>query len=1046
MLDVNQRDHTRHKSSIAHWVYQAIGESKGLRLRTRLRGNDLHILCESDFQCPSSATVVTRILQALDATDGQVPSDPGRPVYQIILYGRIAGRQRPEWIEPIQLVETASDRALDEGRLMEAPSAPANGFTAPSGGGSTPPANGSALLISNETLARSGSTEAIARYLSEGLSPMGVSVKVVIQNLPKGQVTEKSQPPTRRLWVVCDSDYSPDQSLLAETVASRLRNLNLEGFCDAAIKSQVSGEASPDWVLRVDLTPPEEMLKDWARWGDIQAIARLLNQKLAPHDIELRAVLKDVTLHLFCSHTLDITNTPKAPDRATIIDALAPVLEAIEPQGIQAAAVYGVEAHKKTPVPDQETPIWIEWLNLPAAKNPALAETALALAAQGDQGALLFLLQRLLNPDMDGRLATGGIRVQITKKQDLLHIMTEAVCCPVQNQVGAPIAKFVRQLGIRGIVGVRVYGRRAGLSSPLWNYGVDFVSRGRLPQPDLQPVEFAASDVSSDDPTAAKVKEEVETSSAIAKENFNSRFNRWVATSSAIFREWLCYTQLFVSTASDNAWKTPSRTLVTNNSAGDGVKTVLVWGTLGLLLTLQSDWLMGQVLQRQEEQAISGKPVQKEETLESVAIPQLSLQKQSRGNNAKVFNRTGFTKNGETSVIVIKSEKGNLRASGRKSGATAAILASARSLNPSFNNRMLDEKLALYQQRLLQKRGKPPDVLIVGSSRAMRGIDPTALSAALADAGFPNVDVFNFGVNGATAQVVDLIIRQVLTAEQMPKVIIWADGARAFNSGRTDMTYKAIAASPGYQQLNAGTFPKSNQSNITPSRSLMAAQASSLGQTNSPASDDASLTSSYQMVEGSLNQALSQISSTYAQRDQLKTILREGFKQFAPSLAIAPKAENSTNPEENLLLENEIDFDGFLPLSVRFLPTTYYQKYARVSGDYDGDYESFQLFGKQDEALDSLLQFVQERGVPLVFVNLPLTQEYLDPIRTQHEQKFQLHMREVAEQKGLIYRDLSQLWPTKNDFFSDPSHLNRYGAYEVSNQLAQDPMIPWPSK
>jgi hypothetical protein len=149
MLDVNKRDHTRHKSSIAQWVYQAIGDSKGLRLRTRLRGNDLHILCESDFQCPSSATVVTRILQAIEATDGQVPSDPGRPIYQIILYGRIAGRQRPEWIEPIELVQTPSDRALDELRPMEAPSTPANDVTAPAGGGSTPPATGSALLISN---------------------------------------------------------------------------------------------------------------------------------------------------------------------------------------------------------------------------------------------------------------------------------------------------------------------------------------------------------------------------------------------------------------------------------------------------------------------------------------------------------------------------------------------------------------------------------------------------------------------------------------------------------------------------------------------------------------------------------------------------------------------------------------------------------------------------------------------------------------------------------------------------------------------------------
>ena len=55
-------------------------------------------------------------------------------------------------------------------------------------------------------------------------------------------------------------------------------------------------------------------------------------------------------------------------------------------------------------------------------------------------------------------------------------------------------------------------------------------------------------------------------------------------------------------------------------------------------------------------------------------------------------------------------------------------------------------------------------------------------------------------------------------------------------------------------------------------------------------------------------------------------------------------------------------------------------------------------------------------------------------------------MRSEAMQKGLIFRDYSELLLTKPDFFSDPSHLNRYGAYKVSNQLAQDPLIPWPSK
>jgi hypothetical protein len=79
----------------------------------------------------------------------------------------------------------------------------------------------------------------------------------------------------------------------------------------------------------------------------------------------------------------------------------------------------------------------------------------------------------------------------------------------------------------------------------------------------------------------------------------------------------------------------------------------------------------------------------------------------------------------------------------------------------------------------------------------------------------------------------------------------------------------------------------------------------------------------------------------------------------------------------------------------------------------------------------------------IVFVNLPLTKDYLDPVRTEYEEQFQRYMRSSALDKGLIFLDLTQLLLTKNDYFSDPSHLNRYGADKVSHQLAKDPMIPW---
>jgi hypothetical protein len=324
----------------------------------------------------------------------------------------------------------------------------------------------------------------------------------------------------------------------------------------------------------------------------------------------------------------------------------------------------------------------------------------------------------------------------------------------------------------------------------------------------------------------------------------------------------------------------------------------------------------------------------------------------------------------------------------------------------------------------------------------MRGIDPQALEQALAAQGYPGVQVFNFGINGATAQVVDLMIRQVLTPEQLPKLIIWADGARAFNSGRIDATYNAIANSQGYQHLLAGTFPKQNSTPESPTQTAATPPAKTPATADKGASG--SLTQSYQVVNNWLNETLGTFSATYPQRDQMKTRLRDLYVVWANSAKTTPEGAN--NPQASAASQFAIDFDGFLPLTVRYNPATYYKQYARVSGDYDSDYYAFKMEGKQTQALESLLEFAQVRQIPIVFVNLPLTQDYLDPVRIEYEQEFQRYMRSQAIQKGLIFRDLNQLYPTQHDYFSDPSHLNRYGAYEVSNQLAEDPMIPWPAK
>jgi hypothetical protein len=1032
MLDVEQLAQKDRPSSFAQWAYDAIGQP-GVCLRVRLRGNNLHILCESR-QSLEAQSIVNCLIDALKVQEGEeaFPTDPGNPVDQLVIYGRIVGQPRPEWIKQIRI------KSYPNPEHQASRTATGNSFE-----DATPD---EALLISNESLARSGSPEAIARYLSETLSPLGVSAKVLIQILPETpanvQEGEKltNSSPHRRLWVVCNSNYSPDASLLCEPVVEQLRTLQLKGFRDAAICSQVSGETSPEWMLRVDLTPPEEMLKEWARWGDVQAIIRILNQRLKRAGIEVRAVLKDVTLHLFCN-LLGARQTG-APDKQTAVKAIASGLELISPQGIQAATVYGVEAHQRPRrelIPEQETPIWIEWINLPAADTPALAETAFSLAKQGNQEAIAFLLQRLLNPDLERRLATGGIHLKIRRKQDLLHIMSEAPLCPPQAQVGPPIARLLRQMGIPEIAGVRIYGRRAGATSPSWNYGVNFIHRPRL-VPEATP-EFAASDTYINElmaPTGEPVLRR-----DLTKEDLKNGLKHTTQAIVRMLQLGLCYSQLFVPAVESQDLRTVTgHSNPKSFSSTVGVKVAIVWGALGLLLTVQADWLIGRWVQLQaQSNSVLPTAATTDASPKPLSLPQLTLQK-SGSRRTDQFNASAFTRQGEKSVIINENADKSSTPK-RVNAATAAVLAAARSSNPSFNNQLLDQKLALYQQRLL--KSGPPDVLILGSSRALRGIDPVALQDALAAQGYRNVEVFNFGINGATAQVVDLLIRRVLAPEQLPKLIIWADGARAFNSGRVDATYEAITSSKAYQQIQAGTF--SNSVNVKQRdgnrRSGEASQPTrSADETPQPL---AAVNTAYRSIGQWIDRSLSNVSSTYRQRDQLKSLLQEEYVTFLERTQL-PQDPTLIDSLKSSTGQESIDIDGFLPLTVRFNPASYYKQHPRVAGDYDNDYESFQLDGKQDIALGSLLQYAQSQNMGIVFINLPLTKDYLDPVRTRYEQQFQRYMRSWALQKGLLFRDLSQLLPTKHDYFSDPSHLNRYGAYKVSNQLAQDPMIPWPTK
>ncbi len=1150
--------------SLPHWVREQVNLPDA-RVRSRLRGNNLHLLFECD-PCPEAEVVISSLRTALTHQALAYFLPAGSPqVYRVVVYGRTTTENSPQWTESFELHELGSGGAdWSEGSspafsssgvnlskitpsafiptesipsepmpdashtepsspefsstlnselnselrsdLSELPSAKATQMDAsPSLRDSQslasqvlpPPlypvretvAEAEALpaiapaksspdpALSVEAAAQQGHPAAIAHYLRSILAHLGIAIRA--RSEPIAKHPGESGQGLQRLIILCEAAYIPEPLQLVEDLAKQLRALDLQGFREALVFGQVRGEAKPEWVLRVDLTPPERLLREWARWGDVQAIVRLLNRALRAQNLQVSALLKDVTLHLTCA-VMDAAEPGATPNQATAIAILSPLLESLTPQGLHGVALYGVATPATESISDGErlsasesdTPQWVHWIDLPATRIPALTTPTLTLAQQGNVEALAFLLNRLLNPELDRMLTTGGVRAQVRRKLDVLHVMTDALNCPPQKQVARVIGKFVQPLQIPEVVGIRVYGRKAGQKLPLWSQSVDFVARGRL-VPQATP-EFAASDAYVGDLLTPAGPLTVY-ADANAPGWYGALKQRLEAWQQQLQRS-LVHSQIFVPlNVSQHMSQLAIAPLESGQKSDGGIelgaelpsqrqRLALVWSAIGVLLVVQSDWLLGRLLQ---PQPVQPKPLAAVPTARSSgstaaplpspsSLPKLILRK-SKPADVSTFNDAGFTKPGE-SVPATPKEPGQTTATAPSSPSPTALKASpllpkapasqseGAPSYPTFNSRQLDEKLALYQQYMAENGGAP-EVLVVGSSRALRGVDPAALRKFLGDQGNKKVRVFNFGINGATAQVVNVLIQQMLPPEALPKLIIWADGARAFNSGREDVTFNAIAASPGFKALLAGkppipgTLTANNRDNTR----------SPVAKTNLQATTP---TSPYAQFNQLLDQGVGRWFMTYPQRDRLKIAVRDQLAAVLPKMtlldsghlaeATSPGATAANAPGTVLSAgQDRVDINGFLPLPNQFNPVTYYQKYAKVNGDFDSDYEDFGVRGSQADALLSLAQFSRQQQIALVFVNLPLTEDYLDSTRRRYEEEFQRSLLQLSMQQGFTYRDLSASLLTQNQFFSDPSHLNRYGGYEVARRLAQDVMIPW---
>jgi hypothetical protein len=987
------------------WWCRTVGLPQD-QVKVRLRGNNLYVLCEA-IHCPDQKNLRSRVIRALAQKPlAQLLPPDSAIVYQVTLYGKAISQIKPEWAKVIHLEQVEAYatklrlarqavKQVTQPTLLDEP-------------------NTAVFMASHRQLAEQGMPEAIARHLSEFLSQQGIAVRAGMKALIKDGETLA----LRRLVIHCEAAYSPDPAGLIEPIAAQLRELKLTSFRDAVVYGQVQGETTPEWKLRIDLTPPEAMLRDWARWGDLEAIVRLSNQVLETQQIAVGGIVLDMILHMTAWRAVRSGHRAfDGPDQAVVVGELNKLLEQLSPQGIHGLCLYGATEPFTQPTPQAispDRPVWEQRSNLAAATQVSLADTTEQLARQGDLSAIGFLLTRLLNPELAQKLSTGGRRVQARHRDDLLHIMVDGPTLPAEKTVVPLVAEYLQSLKVSGVNGVRIYGRRGGEVQNRWKDAIDFVPRQRL-VPEATP-EFAASDAYVGDLITQQ------TGSLVVRPELNAD-ELWAIYSAWInrIRQILLGSQIFAPIATAQPVPSSTRRASLDKIWFQDIRVAAVWGSMGLLLTLCADWSLAMVLPRTAKA--------EKRSPQEIALSGLNLNKSAGAGGG--FNQDGFTGKKPAVITAQKSGQGPIDSPDFSDASAprgyngkpllAAPVQPKGVIDPSFqtyetfNTPQLNEKVALYEQFVAQSG--VPDVLVVGSSRAMRGIDPVALQDSLTAQGYSR-KIFNFGINGATAQVVDLVVRRLIAADKLPKLIIWADGARAMNSGRPDLTYSAIATSPGYAQLQSaqGETTKPVLQNLGNTTSLLAAR--------------------YQAWNTQLNQVLAKGSAVYPQRSQFVDILRDKAIGKLPPQDIADVANNENNLDQ-------IDVNGFLPLSVRYNPTTYYQKYARVTGANDADYSAFQLQGQQTEALKSVSTYIKAKGTALVFVNLPLTADYLDVDRQAHEASFQQFMIQSAASNGFTYRNLGEKLKTDVDYFSDPSHMNRYGAHAVSELLAQDPLIPW---
>jgi hypothetical protein len=308
---------------------------------------------------------------------------------------------------------------------------------------------------------------------------------------------------------------------------------------------------------------------------------------------------------------------------------------------------------------------------------------------------------------------------------------------------------------------------------------------------------------------------------------------------------------------------------------------------------------------------------------------------------------------------------------------------------PGINDRSLN----IYAY---QRAGMTPDVLLVGTSRLLRGLDPLTLDTQLTAGLGRTTTTYSVAQRGASCFTNSIVLSDVIASNGIPRIVI-------------------LEVSPGSLNAEHGNLAKAYRYYCSLPELIRSVPRMKQGaQWNGAA---------HGVFRGFANLAL------YGRHT---LVPRQEHRWLLDRLAMG-RGRTPDSPDQPVRRLSELD------------DTTRRERYYRMRTNLRFRYlQRYQIGGPPETGLRSICRVAAEHGFQLVVLNPPVTPEYRRLARPKRV--WEEYNRFMSEFSGLDHVHLHDLdagqLALSHDDFVDFNHLNADGARKLSVYVAEEILAP----